>query len=83
MPRGGREGSLAGEIPGADMQGALGRDMEMRLERIQSASVVTVRYSSHPLLVATLIDLYLYKVLEYMSMLSGPTEERVGVVKKT
>lgn len=71
------ESSPAGEIPGADVQGARWRDMEMRLERIQSASVITVRYSSHPLLVATLTDFYLYKVLEYMSNLSGPTEERV------
>lgn len=57
--------------------------MEMRLERIQLASVVTIWYASHPLLVATLIDFYLYKVLEYMSILSGPNEERVRAIQYT
>lgn len=81
--RGGKEGSPDGEIPGADVQSAHWREMEMRLERIQSASAVTIRYSSHPLQVATLIDFYLYKVLEYMSILSGPTEERLRAVQYT
>lgn len=48
--------------------------MEMRLERIQLASVVTIWYASHPLLVATLHHL---PEVEERPILSGPNEERV------